>query len=156
MREVREHVIDGFTYKVEKLGAKVGKRVLARMIRIVGPAIEAENTLEKLCSSLTDEHLDFLCDTLAAATRFSPEDNPKNVEWLLKDQFDDHFSGRYGAMMKWLKASVETNYVNFFEELGLTPALLEALMKSANPLMSTPPTSPTSPSGASSVRASES
>ena len=153
MREVLDHVIDGTTYKIQKLGAKVGKRVLARMIRLVGPAIEAENTLEKLCSALTDEQLDFFCDTFAAATRLSPEDKPE-VELRLTDVFDDHFAGRYGAMMKWLKASVETNYANFFDELGLTPALLEARMKSAVGTMT--PTSPTTPSGASSVRASAS
>jgi hypothetical protein len=153
MRDVQEHVIDGFTYKVEKLGAKIGKRVLARMIRLVGPAIEAENTLDKLCTAFSDEQLDFFCDTFAAATRFSAEDKPE-IEFLLKDKFDEHFAGRYGAMMQWLKASVETNYANFFDELGLTPALLEGLMKSAVGAMS--PTAPTMPSGASSVRASES
>jgi hypothetical protein len=153
-REIVEKEILGFDYKIEKLGALVGKRVLTRIVRAVGPAFEATNTVEALAAQLSDETVDFLCDTFAAKTRFSAANRPE-AEWSLKDKFDDHFSGRYGAMTLWLKECLLANYESFFLELGLSPDGLRSLLATANqPTAPAPtPTGPTTPSGASSPKA---
>lgn len=161
MRETRPHVIDGFTYSIQQLGAKEGRIVLARILRIVGGAIaagaaggEGESNVTaavgKLVESLPDAEVNFLCDTFAKGTQVSAEDTPDKVV-LMKDVFDDHFAGRYGAMVKWLMAALETNFGSFLDGLGLD---VEALKEKAKAAMSGSPASPTPPSGASSSPAS--
>ena len=151
--EVVEAVINGTTYKIEKLGAKKGKEIMMMLLRVVGPALEGENKIAKFCELATDAQLDKLCDTFAATTRVSPEANPE-VELALKDIFDKHFAGHYGTMMLWLKACLEANYGGFLGELGVDASdlmgMLSTLMK---PESAPTPPAPTAPSGASSLRA---
>lgn len=127
MRDTRKHTINGVNYEIQQLGAKEGRRVLARIMRAVAGAAGAaqgqKDPLEaaaagasKLAEALTDEEIDFLCDTFAKCTQFEPA--PGKL-LLLADQFDDHFAGRYGAMVKWLWAAMETNYSSFLSDLGL-------------------------------------
>jgi hypothetical protein len=127
MRDVREFTIGTHVFKIERLGAKLGKKVLARLIRSFGPAFEADDTVTKLVEQLTDEQLDYFCDTFAASTRLSPTDKPE-LEWQLKDRFDDIFSGHYGHMSLWLKSCVETNYADFLSELGVTADTVTTLL----------------------------
>lgn len=140
MRESRPHTIDGFTYTIQQLGAKQGRIVLARVLRVVAGAAAAaqdqSDPLEaagaavgKLAESLTDAEIDYLCDTFAKTTLVGPEGTDKAVP--LADKFDDHFAGRYGAMIKWLWAALETNYSSFLSDLGLDVGALVAGAKTA-------------------------
>ena len=152
---VETPVINGFIYKIEKLGAKKGRTIMAGLIRAVGPAFdEGKDHLAMICAGLTDTQLETLCDTFAEKTRFSPDGNP-NAEFFLKTEFDRHFSGRYGSMVLWLKAALEANYGNFLGELGVDQErlkeLFDLLMKPATPAETT---APTGASGAASLRAS--
>jgi hypothetical protein len=155
--EVVEQTINGFVYKIEKLGAKKGKTVIVGLSRVIGPALEATDKVAKLAELLTDAQLDTLCDVFAAQTAFSPESNPE-AEFLLKNEFDRHFSGRYGSMVLWLKACLEANYGNFLQELGVEAGslkdLLSVAMQASAPNL-TPPI-PMAPSGAASLRSSAS
>lgn len=153
IRETVEKEINQTTYKITKLGAKVGKRVLARLIRAAGPAFEAEQTFGALCAALTDAELDYFCDTFAEVTSFSPAAEP-DKEWRLKDMFDTHFSGKYGEMTLWLKACLEVNYGNFLEELGIDPAVIEKMMAAAKDSMASTPKDPTARFGVSSTAGS--
>lgn len=144
-REIIEKEILGFTYRIEKLGALVGKKVLTRLVRAVGPAFAFEDaeggvakTLEALARNLSEELVDYLCDLFAGKTRFCATDKPE-AEWSLKDKFDEHFAGRYGAMTLWLKECLVINYESFFLELGgpdgLQGLLSMAGTKATNPSM---------------------
>jgi microcystin degradation protein MlrC len=147
MRESKNHNIDGYTYAVQQLGAKKGRLVLARVIRIVSGAAESDDPVAKLGASLSDAEVDYLCDTFAATTQVSKEGDP-NKAWVLADVFDDHFAGRYGAMVKWLWAALETNYSSFLSDVGLSPEALKSAMTNAkNSILQ----SPTPPSGGSSL-----
>ena len=146
MRESKVHNINGTNYTIQMLGAKVGKSLLARMLRMFGPAIEAEDTMTRLCAALTDTDLDFLCDTFAATTMV--ELGPDRLV-PLKGVFEDHFAGKYGDMVKWLWASVETNYGTFLADVGLSPDKLQAAMAQA---MMGATQAPITPSGASSPK----
>ena len=148
--ETKEHVIGEYAYQIQMLGAALGKKVFMRLVRVVAPAVEAES-VAKFAELLTDEQLDFLCDTFAKVTQFSPVDDPsKQFALSTKGLFDSHFAGKYGEMMKWLWACIETNYESFFAEMGLTPELLKHLT-SLNGLTPTP-ANPTGSSGASSIK----
>jgi hypothetical protein len=151
-RETVTETLNGFVYTIEKLGAKEGRKLLASLIRAVGPAFEGEDAITKLCAAMTDAQLDMLCDTFAKTTVFSPENEPEK-EWQLKLEFDSHFCGRYGAMTLWLKACLEANFGSFLSELGIDVGSLKDLMSNLG--VTKMPTAPTSPSGASSLRASE-
>lgn len=154
MYEVVEKEINQHVYKITKLGAKLGKNVLARCIRAAGPAFEKDDTFTALCAALTDSELDFFCDTFAARTMFSPVAEPEK-EWSLKDKFDTHFSGRYGTMVLWLKACLEVNYDNFLEELGVDPAFIEKMLESIKQSTLSTPMGLTGRSGASLRAASD-
>jgi hypothetical protein len=116
------------------LGAKQGKTVLVRLIRIIGPAIEAAGNeqIGTLMSALTDAEIDFLCDTFAKTTRVCGTNaNGQSVELALDGIFDDHFAGKYDTMLKWLWACLNTNYAAFIEGLKRNPAARQALAMQA-------------------------
>jgi hypothetical protein len=149
MRETKSVTIDGFQYQIAQLGAKLGKKVLAHLMRVIGPAFEASDPVAKFASTFTDDEFDYLCDTFVATTQFSAEDSPDKV-FLLKDHFDSHFANRYGAMMKWLWACVDANFGTFLGELGLTPEVREQMLTAVKTEMFSPKTAPITPSGAAS------
>ena len=133
MRETTSVTIDGVTFTITQLGAKEGKKVLARISRAVAPVaamakdgVETGDILLKVTESLSDDNLDFFCDTFAKQTRFS-EDGGAH-EFLLSDKFDDFFAGRYGLMLQWLYASFEANFSRFLADCGLS---LENLKEAA-------------------------
>src|SRR5256885_17059223 len=98
MREVQSHTIDSQTYKIQQLGAKQGRLVLGRLLRLAGPAAEADDPIARLLSGLTDAEIEFLCDTFAKVTRVvGTNANGQETELELTGIFDDHFAGRYGA-----------------------------------------------------------
>jgi hypothetical protein len=164
MRESKLSVIDGYNYTIQQLGAKQGRLVLARVMRAVaGAAGEAADAaadgggaeaalagIAKLVENLSDADVDFFCETFAATTLVANSATP-DKQIPLKDCFDDNFAGRYGAMVKWLWAALETNYGSFLGGLGLDTG---ALVARANAAMTSSPAAPTAPSGASSSPAS--
>ncbi len=156
-REVKEHNIDGFTYQIAQLGAKQGKKVLAHLMRVIGPAFEASDPVAKFAATFSDDEFDFLCDTFAKTTQFYADEDPAKV-FDLASKFDDHFTARYGSLLKWLWACVDSNYSAFLSELGLTPEVRDQLLTAARTemtsSMSKAPT-PIGPSGAASLRAAE-
>jgi hypothetical protein len=160
MRETVQKTIGDTTYHITTLGTKDARRVGRRLARVFGVSAEADQKAAKFFEVLTDEELDFLCDTFAKMTQISPADSAihpatgqPTVMFALAAKMEEHFSGHMGLLMQWLKACVEVNYGNFLGELGPElQSLMETLAaKSVETELST---APTGSFGASSMRAS--
>src|SRR5271166_4856208 len=130
MRESRQHTIGDFTYTIQQLGAKEGRIVLARVLRVVAGAASAaqatDDPLEaagagiaKLVEGLSDAEITYLCDAFSRTTMFGRTGTTDGLRLSDGVNFDEHFAGQYGAMMKWLWAALETNYASFLSDMGL-------------------------------------
>jgi hypothetical protein len=98
MRETKIKEIDGISYTVTQLGAITGRKVMARMPKM---------------RDMDDATMDFLCDAFAASTTVPmaiQASKASSVQVSLKDVFDDHFAGKYKALMEWLYFCVEVNF----------------------------------------------
>jgi hypothetical protein len=164
MRETKLHQIDGFNYSIMQLGAKQGRLVLARVMRAVAgaagkaasTAVEEDSTaaaltgMATLVEGLSDTDVEYFCDIFSKVTMVAKQETP-DKQVVLGDCFDDHFAGRYGVMVKWLWAALNTNFASFLSDLGLNT---EALATAAKAAMGTTAASLTPQSGASSSPAS--
>ncbi len=103
-------------YEVTLLPAKKGAKVLAKLPKLQGI----------VSGGISDEDLDFLCDTFAATTQVL-QASAKGV-MPLKDVFDLHFSGKYSEMLQWVAFCVEVNFKDFFPA-GLGDMVAGALTK---------------------------
>ncbi len=118
MLQAKSKVIDGLEYKVTQLGAKEGRRLLTRLVKVAGPMMAGAGTgdvsgaLERALGGLKDEDVDFLCDTLARSTEVQVDSTHQP---LLADIFDSHFAGNYHNLMKWLAFALEVNFGSFFQ-----------------------------------------
>jgi hypothetical protein len=125
--------IDGVAYEIEQFPTEVGLDVMARLVKLGGPALgaavslqqfdalaEASGSVEAMllafARGMDGKDLVGLCQVLAKYTR--AEVAPGKVV-PLAGVFGEHFKGRYGALLKWAAAAIE---VNFFP-LGFGPAL---------------------------------
>lgn len=126
LTDVKTHEINGTTYIIQPLLPKVGRKVLMRLVRILGPAFEAiekGDPIATLMKALSDEEVDFLTDAFVDTTRIQKGGG----EVPLKGQFDNHFAANYGEMLLWLWACIQTNFSSFLEGLGVTPQVLSSL-----------------------------
>lgn len=127
--------VDGEEYELTQLGALEGRRLYARMVRLLGPVAAALGRSDKLLEqSLGDavaaavEGMDedlvaTLCDTFGKRCRVKA--GPDRWPELTGVVFDDHFAGRYLLMTKWLKECLAFNFADFLG--GLPPGLLGAI-----------------------------
>lgn len=159
MRETVTTTIGDTNYYITKLGTKDARRVGRRLARVFGVSAEAEQKASKFFEVLTDEELDFLCDTFAKVTQISPVDSgihpvtgQPTLMFALTAKMEDHFSGHLGLLMQWLKACVEVNFGNFLEELG--PELQSIITTLAAKSAEETTAASTGSFGASSMRAS--
>jgi len=132
MRDTKVHEIDGYRYHVQQLGAKSGRAVLAKLLGILGPAADSQEPIARLAEKLTDADLDYLCDVFGKATQVENTDKP-GAMLRVCDVFDDHFAGRYGAMLRWLWVCLETNYADFLGELSKIGARVGAAIPGKTP-----------------------
>ncbi len=144
MRETKSRVIDGVTYEVTQLGAKVGRLVLNRLAKVIGAAADSDTPVADFTRALTDEDLTYLCDTFAAMTTCEIPEAP-GAKPGLAGVFDMHFAARYDAMLQWLWFCVEVNFASFLERVGLSTEKFQAGLAKANP--SNSPKGPTGLSG---------
>lgn len=126
MRQSLTESIGKYRYTITQLGATQGRRVYRRLLSLVGSAAESLETsnegaalkmIGKLVANLSDEDLDFFCDTFAPVTSVSGgEFGNKNPQ--LDAIFEEHFSGRMIEMTKWLLACFKCNFSDLFQVLG--------------------------------------
>lgn len=120
MLETKNKQIGANEYQVTQLGAIQGRKVLARLARVIGPAIAEVGTggvtaaLAKAAEGLTDADVDYFCETFAPMTHVRMPDGktPK-----LSQIFDFHFAANYLELTKWLGFCLEVNFGSFFDEL---------------------------------------
>ena len=80
--------------------------------------MSAQAAISALCSALTPELLDLVCDAFAAVTVVNPGE--QNMVDLSKAAlFDAHFARRSGTMYKWIKQCLEWEYESFLSELRM-------------------------------------
>lgn len=103
-RKSAEVTIDGHTYRVKQVGAETGDAILFRLGR--GLAM----------SDLSPKDYEFVRNIFKANTDLqivdTKGDGRKN--WApLESAYDDHFAGRYEALMEWLQFAFSHNFGNF-------------------------------------------
>lgn len=129
MIQSKTTTIDDRRFVLRQLPAKLGRAVLLRLGRPIAAAIQVsgagkgvELNLAAAAKALTEEDLDFICETFAAVTFVDVVDEVANKthQKRLSQVFDDAFAGPagYRAMWGWLRESIEFNFGNFTDVLG--------------------------------------
>jgi hypothetical protein len=149
-RATKERVIGGVTYRVTLLGAKAGRAMSVRLLKLIGPtlasflegtvsgdtsggqalAIGAADALREIAKHVTIGELEAISDELAKFTTvvIDAEHEPQ-----LFAIFDDHFAGRYDCLYGWLAFAIEANFAGFLggsESLGTLLARARAMIAS--------------------------
>ena len=139
MRTSSTEIIDGIPFTIQQLGAKAGRKVLTRLTKVVGSGF-ADDSFTAAMTALTDNDIDFLCDTFASATTYTIDGGAHVFE--LAADFDELFAGKYETMLLWLWACLKINFESFLSRLGITPEAVNAMQTQVmTSLMQTPPTS---------------
>lgn len=131
MIETDEVEIDGTRYRVTQLGWKEGRRLLARLLKLIGPglteAVGGSAKLEDLggrdlasfapaireiCQKNLETELDHLCDTFAKKTVINT-DGGEDFQQLSRIA-ELHFAGKYKQMFEWLWFCLKVNYQDFW------------------------------------------
>jgi hypothetical protein len=138
MRETRTEVIGRYRYAITQLGATQGRKVYRRLLSLVGSAAEglggsgegaALRALGKLVQGLSDEDLDFFCDTFSPMTAVSGGEFKGSPQ--LDQIFEEHFAGRMVDLTKWLLACFRVNFPDFFALLSSGLAAGESTQNAA-------------------------
>lgn len=131
MQSTTELQIGDVEYKITTFPASKGLAYLQKLLKIVGPAI-GEIFANAAVSGTEAFELNIEDEALSAAIRELTVNMDKdNVAQLVEDmitaavlkngqplQFNQEFSGNYGAMIKIMGAIIKENYSSFFGESG--------------------------------------
>jgi CYTH domain-containing protein len=148
MLQTKTKTIGNHSYTVRQLGASEGRKMLMRLIKVLGPVLSTlltgeggkakvkgwsflETPLADIGKALltfsdriSEQDLEYLCATLGMATEVHFPDG-KTRPLTLEEQ-ELHFAGRYSDMFRWLGFALEANYSDFF---GSSSALAGALAR---------------------------
>ncbi len=131
MLESRTKEIDGDVYTTSQFPARQGFKLLNRLKKTLGPAIgawmgeQAENIITLIGADLSDDQmLDLILDFFEFTSVVSKDKETLSGSLKHSTTFDDHFSGRYGRMLKVLAFVLEVNYPDFLTEL-IPPQMIE-------------------------------
>jgi len=151
-RAVKDKIIGGHRYEVTLLGAKQGRAMLVRLVRLMGPAtagfIEgtlhakgdltvslasgASDAIRELSQRITEAEFATVSDELARFTvvHLDHEHAPK-----LDAIFEDHFAGRYDVMLQWFGFALEANFSSFFDGTASGKSTLAERLKALTSLL---------------------
>lgn len=131
MISTSERAIGKYVYFVTQLGFKKSRQVLARLTKMIGPALgelmasvegkdsfnigDAGPAIALLCAQVSDADLEYLCETFSEGTQVKMPDG-KRVP-LNTDAQELIFGGHIEECFKWLAFCLEANYAGFFGEL---------------------------------------
>lgn len=143
-RATQAREIDGVTYVVTQLGGEDGLVTLARLTKILGPAMASADDGMIGAAFAAVSKLDPL-ELLPIVRVFAPStkihkpiqsSGAKAIEVSL--DVDSHFAGKVGSLLSWLAFCVEVNYADFFGEIaGKLGAATEAMRAAVSPSPST-------------------
>jgi len=159
--ETREKRIGAHNYRVTLLGAKQGRAMLVRLVRMGGPglgsfvggigrnassvdsalALGAGDAIHDLTTRLREDEIGGLMDEFALQTVLVQS---AQIELRLSDVFDDHFAGRYDEMLAWVRFCLEVNFASFFGVSSGSAGALAKLWKMLSALQSQPTSTGTS------------
>lgn len=126
--------IDGDRYEMTLLGATQGYRLFHRLFQMFGPSLgklldaassagniqdvdlASEGVVDlfrALTTDVREQDLDYLIESLKKQTHVSPGDTEKTVP--MTGVFELHFSGKMGAMFRWLAWGLKVQYQSFFD-----------------------------------------
>ena len=125
--------LDGITFSTTQFGAMRAFKLMARLIKQVGPAMgaltgaEATTELSTMGPALVgalesldpDEAARLLLDILAGTSALVDGKNMDFIGKTAQSNFDIVFTGRLGTMFKVVGAALQLNYSDFFA--GVTP-----------------------------------
>lgn len=113
--------IEGSVYHVRVLGATEGRKMLVRLMRVLGPALgeflvnrkgetlsdsDVLPAIAILGQRLTEEDLEYVVAKFAEATEIEKEGR----RVILSKIQELHFAGNYVAMFKWIWFCLQTNF----------------------------------------------
>jgi hypothetical protein len=135
--KVKSDEIDGFVYEVHQLPATKGEEIGAELVAMVLPMLGAlagegngkvnvgsvgdldlralglKATAEVFADKLTAPRLREIRAIMAAHTDIYGE-GFGDAGAPLRLQYDEHFAGRYDAMLEWFAFALEVNFRGFF------------------------------------------
>ena len=132
MTETKSMTIDGYEVRCTQHPARRATRLLAKIGRVVGPAITNAQAagvsmesniaalgpaLSALFAELDDQAADtLLCEILSNSSITMPNDSGQMVSFDLSkpEMIDLAFSGKLGTMMSCAKFALEVNFGSFF------------------------------------------
>lgn len=154
--ESQSRQIGEFSYEVTQFGAKLGNRVLLKVVKSVAPlfmAAAAAGNLKDIdvegvtsaIAGISEDDFEWLVEQFAGATSVQVGDQAPS----LKKVYDLHFAGRYLDELAWLSFAIEVNYGPFFQDMKRKAAA--RLGKDAAAKGPSPSTSPTTSTGPANV-----
>ncbi len=159
MIQTRECKIGAHTYRVSQLGAKAGRSMLLRLIKLIGSGAAAGisslgsgaaasveeliargsgEAFAELLSRLNETEVNAILDELAKHTHVLVD---AQHEPVLFEIFDLHFAGAYDEMLAWARFALEVNFASFFVGSSGFGSAIKSLLERVKSLSKSPPTS---------------
>lgn len=146
--ETRERQIGELTFKVTQFGARQGLAVLTRLMKLVGPGLQAATTgddgqaIAKLITSLDPNEVLSLAEEFASKTMIrriaQTAQGPKWVDaGKLDTQFDEVFADKYDELIEFLVFAVVVNFERSLKRGKALGGRLTELAASLSPSTST-------------------
>lgn len=127
-RKNKKITIDGHEYNMTQLGALQGRDLWLKLLQVIAEPMQvlanadglteatATRAIAKALQSLDRETLAEMYQVFGASCEVRVDERwPKLTDVI----FDEHFSGRYVSMSKWLLESVVFNFADFLGDISL-------------------------------------
>lgn len=146
--ETRERQIGELTFKVTQFGARQGLAVLTRLMKLVGPGLQAATTgdegqaIAKLITSLEPNEVLGLAEEFASKTTIRRlAQTAAGPQWVdaggLATQFDEVFADKYDELIEFLVFAVVVNFERSLKRGKALGGRLTELAASLSPSTST-------------------
>ncbi len=165
--------LDGNTYQVKQFGAKRADAILARLLIILGPALEKIDSEDEadlfreltgafagLSRNLKVPDVEWIRDQMLEGTTWvrrgmDQNGNEIQIPTPLAQCYDTHFKGRTASRMKLIGFALKVNFSDFLAELDVKSLLGAALAKTPKGKRSSSPPGNLGSSGDSSTKTSD-
>jgi len=115
--EPKSKEIGGDNYTVTPMTAVKGRRVFARLFKVIGPVlgklsegVNVGDLLGAAAAHVSEDDVDYFCEAFAPGTTVNGAE--------LQKVFAVHFMGKYAEMVEWIAFAVEVNFGDFFSALA--------------------------------------